>query len=207
MLSKALSFYVSITRGQQIFQYLPLLGNRLTIVHLTKHKSMNFKSASHLLIATAITIVTATIAPSKAFAATTANVPIGGSVAQTLDIQSTTDPGAAALDLTTAGEKTVKVATLAINTNNSTGYTLTINDGTMVRTGEAGSTPIAYQVSTVIAGEAAPTTFAAGNHTYSSAAANATGSNGRDLYIRYTPAALQDPGAYTATVTMTVADN
>jgi hypothetical protein len=168
---------------------------------------MNFKITSRLLIAIIVATVGSAIAPTKSFAATTANVPLSGSVASTLDITAAPEAGASALDLS-AGEKTVKVATLSIQTNNSTGYTLTVNDGVLAKAApDAAVTPIAYQVNTANAGAAAPTTFTAGNHTFNSGVANAAGAGNRDLYIRYTPEALQDPGTYTATVTMTVADN
>jgi hypothetical protein len=139
--------------------------------------NMKFNFSARLLTAAAIAFAGAAIAPSNAFAATQATVNVGGAVAQTLDIQSTTAPGAGNLDLTSAGAKQIKVADVAINTNNSTGYTLTINDGSMIRTGEAGSTPIAFQVLTVADAAAVPAegAFAAGTHTFNSGAANAVG--------------------------------
>ncbi|NJM44763.1 MAG: hypothetical protein HC860_00280 [Alkalinema sp. RU_4_3] len=164
---------------------------------------MKFNLSSRFFAAAAIALAGAAMAPSDAFAATGATVNIGGTVTTTLNIVATPDAGAATLDLS-GGVKTPKVATLAIDTNNSTGYTLTATNGDMVN-GTA-TTPISYLVSTVNAGGAAPTAFAA-NYTYSSTAANAAGAGGRDLYIQYTPAALQDPGTYAATITLAVTDN
>jgi hypothetical protein len=164
---------------------------------------MKFNFSARILTAAAIAFAGAAIAPGTAFAETTANLPLSGTVTTTLNIVSTPLPAATALDLS-GGVKTPKVATLAIDTNNSTGYTLTASNGNLTNT--TATTPIPYLVSSVGTGDAAPTVFAAG-YTYASNAANAAASGGRDLYIQYTPAALQDPGTYTGTITLAVTDN
>jgi hypothetical protein len=166
---------------------------------------MKFNFSARLLTAAAIAFAGAAIMPNNAFAATGATVNIGGTVAPTLNIVATPAPGAGTLDLS-GGAKVAIVATVAIDTNNSTGYTMTATDGDMVN-GTA-TTPIAYQVTSVAAGAAAPAAGVfAPTYTYASNAANAAATGGRDLYVAYTPAALQDPGAYTATITLAVTDN
>jgi hypothetical protein len=166
---------------------------------------MKFNFSPRLLAAVAITFVGTAIAPSDAFAATDATVSIGGTVTPTLNIVATPAAGAGTLDLS-GGAKVAIVATLAIDTNNSTGYTMIATDGNMVNA--TAITPIAYQVTSVAAGAPAPAAGAfGGNYTYSSNAANTTATSGRDLYVAYTPAALQDPGTYTATITLGVTDN
>jgi hypothetical protein len=168
---------------------------------------MKFNFSARLLTVAVIAFAGAAIAPSNAFAATTANVGIGGTVNSTLDIAATPTAAATTLNLT-AGEKIAKVADLAITTNNTTGYTLTATEGNMVRTGQEAVTPIAFKVTTTADAAAAPVagdfTGTAGLYTY---ADNATaGADPRDLYVTYTPTAAQDPGAYTATITLTVLD-
>ncbi|NJN49343.1 MAG: hypothetical protein HC805_05640 [Alkalinema sp. RL_2_19] len=168
---------------------------------------MNSKVLSRVLMTAGLVAGVVTL-PSTAFAATTADVTVGGTVTSTLAVSATPD-GAAATGLTmTQGTETIaKIADVAVETNNSTGLTLTVNDGLM--TNPDGQT-IAYDVLLVADGAAAPTTgFADGQITYATTGANATAAaeGNRDLYINFTPSALQDPGVYSGTVTMTVADN
>lgn len=167
------------------------------------------KSIRRVLIASGLVLgATAAFSPT-AFAQTAGTVPLSGTVASTLAITSAATTEAGALDLDgdgTAAEHIVKAADMAIATNNEQGYTLTVSSGNLTK---ANGTPIAYQVTTVADAAAAPATggflVASGtNYTVSTAAA---GSVPRDLYIKYTPAALQDAGAYGATINLTVADN
>jgi hypothetical protein len=148
---------------------------------------------------------------SSAKAATTGDVPLSGTVAATLDLVTTPTATASTLPLdgTAAGvEQILKVADLNIQTNNTLGYTLTVPSGNL--TGSRGGT-VAYQVTVMdnnvqaAAGDFATATGSALN--YSTTAPNAAVDGDRDLYIRYTPAALQNPGAYTATINLAVADN
>ena len=108
------------------------------------------------------------------------------------------------MDDTAAGQQqTVPIATLAISTNNATGYTLDVTtDGTLTSTN--GGT-IAYKVSADLV--SATPTFTSKDDTYASTGANALNSNPVSVQIQYTPAALQDPGTYTSQINLSVQDN
>lgn len=100
----------------------------------------------------------------------------------------------------------VEVATLTLSTDHTGGYTLMITAGDITKTG---GTPIAFQVTTVPANSAAPS---AGAFTVPSSSlyllsTSTTGTEDRDLYIRYTPGSLQDPGAYSGNISLTITDN
>jgi hypothetical protein len=100
----------------------------------------------------------------------------------------------------------VKVADLALSTDNSRGLTLTISSGSLTKTG---GTSIPFQVTTVANGAGTPstaafTTPAGSNYTFSAVLGDTTA---RDLYIKYTSAVLQDPGAYNAAISLVVTDN
>lgn len=104
-------------------------------------------------------------------------------------------------------EHILKVADLNITSDGPLGFTLTVTSGSLSN-GE-GQTPIAFQVVTVAAGSAAPSagmfTAASGeSHVFTSLQA---GSVTRELYVRYTPATLQDPGTYSHVVSVLIADN
>jgi hypothetical protein len=101
-------------------------------------------------------------------------------------------------------EYIVKIATLAISQIGTNGFTLTVNSGKLTKAN--GQTPISFQVTTVTTGSGAPTaasfsTSAENNYTLS------TNSNSLDLYIKYTPLPLQDPGNYSHNLTLQVVDN
>lgn len=165
-------------------------------------------SRRFLLASSLVLSATAVWAPS-AFADT---VPLEGTVDSTLTLTTTVLTSAAndlPLDVAAAGtQQIIQVADLAISTNNQQGYTLTVSSGDLTKTG---GTPISYQTATTadtVAASAASFTVASGTpYTYASSAANAVGTGSRDLYIMYTPAALQDPGTYIGSITVTVADN
>jgi hypothetical protein len=159
------------------------------------------------LTAAAIAFAGAAIAPGTAFADTGATVNIGGTVNSTLAIVATPTAAATTLNLT-AGEKIAKIADLAITTNNTTGYTLTATEGNMVRTGQEAVTPIAFKVTTTADAAAVPGAgaFTGTGTLYTYADNVAAGADPRDLYVAYTPDAAQDPGAYTALITLTVLD-
>lgn len=167
------------------------------------------KSIRRALIASGLFLgATAAFSPT-AFAQTAATVPLSGTVATTLAMTSVATTEAGTLDLDgdgTAAEHIVKVADVAIATNNETGYTLTVSSGNLTKTG---GTSIAYQATTVSDAATAPATggftVASGtNYTVSTAAA---GSVPKDLYVKYTPGALQDAGTYVGTISLNVADN
>lgn len=138
------------------------------------------------------------------------SVALSGSVASTAAIVSTPTPAATSLNLggtgVAIGEQIVKVADLALITNNSTGLTLTITSGNLTN----GIGSVAFAVQSVADAASAPLsaafTVASGtdNSTYVSSAA---GADDRDLYIAYTPAAVLDPGLYEGTITLSVQDN
>jgi len=172
---------------------------------------MSTKLIRRFLIASGL-FLGATVAFSPAaFAATDGTVGLSGSVASTLAITAAPTGGATSMNLQgtgTAGVETIiQVADLAIDTNNSTGYTLTVTSGNLVNT--TATTPIAYQVTTVADGGTAPVTgaFTVASGTNYTVASSAAGSVPKDLYIKYTPAQYQDPGSYSATINVSVADN
>jgi hypothetical protein len=143
-----------------------------------------------------------------ALAGTSDTVSLSGTVTTTLSIDATDTAGATALDIDgegSAGEHIVKVADVAMTTNNEQGLTLTFSGGNLTKTG---GTSIAYRVVTVADGASAPVTgdsgWAAGSTTFQTSAA---GDSARDLYIKYTPAALQDPGTYTGSISLSISDN
>ncbi|MFZ4558148.1 MAG: hypothetical protein ACOYN8_17420 [Pseudanabaena sp.] len=101
----------------------------------------------------------------------------------------------------------VKISTLALSTNSSKGFTVTISSGNITKIGQ--ETPIAYNVTTLPSGTNAPSgadfsVTSGNNYTF---ATNEVGSQSRDLYIFYTPAKMQDPGVYNANIIVSIADN
>lgn len=100
----------------------------------------------------------------------------------------------------------VKIADITLSTDNASGLTLSVTSGSLTK---VNGTDIDFQVTTVQDDAAPPTagdfTVASGNiYTYATVAA---GAENRDVYIRYTPKELQDPGNYSAAVQLSVADN
>jgi phage tail sheath gpL-like len=149
-------------------------------------------------------LVSALGAPA-AFAATTGSVALSGTVTTTLAITVTPTGSASTLDLS-GGVKIVKVADVAMLTNNEQGLTVSISSASLTKTG---GSSIPWQVTTVADAGTAPLSAA---FTVASGAAYTVGSSvagtlDKDLYIKYTPLALQDPGTYTGTINLTVADN
>lgn len=168
---------------------------------------MNSKVFSRVLM-TAGVVAGVVSLPSIASADTSANIGVGGNVPSTLAITAAADGGATSTSVTTGTETIAKIADLSMETNNSTGLTLTVNAGT-VTNGDSETMPFEVLILEDGASTPATTAFSAGTQTYNSGGANASGASIglRDLYIKYKPAALQDPGTYSGTVTVTVADN
>jgi len=162
-------------------------------------------SIRRALVLSSLVLGATTLFSEKAMADT---VTLGGTVASTLTLVTTPTAAASNLPLSTGTRQIVQVADLAISTNNEQGYTLTATSGSLTK---VGGTPIAYQVTTTadaVPAVAGTFTIASGTpYTNPSTAANAVGTGGLDLHIMYTPAALQDPGAYAGIITVTVADN
>lgn len=166
------------------------------------------KSLPRILAILGISVGASVIMPSKVHADT---VNLSGTVSSTLTLSTsaTSDAGSLPLDGAAAGnQQIVQVADLGIHTNNEQGYTLTVTSGNLTK---SGGTAISYQTTTTATGVSAVTgdfTVASGtDYTFNTSAANASGTGDRDLWIQYTPAALQDPGSYTGSITVTVADN
>ena len=164
-------------------------------------------SIRRALVLSSLVLGATTLFSAKAMANTSTPVNIGGTVASTLALTTAPTFAAGNLPLNGSTQQIIRVAGLGISTNQSLGYTLTASSGSLAKIG--GATPIAYQVTTTAAGGPAPAAggFALASHTFASSAANAPGSNGRDLYIMYTPAALQEAGAYAGLITVSVVDN
>lgn len=142
---------------------------------------------------------------SAAVAATTGSVTLGGSVSSSLSITSVDTAAASTLDLS-GGQKIVQVADIDMSTNNEQGLTLTASSGDLTKTG---GSSIAFQVSSVADQATAPlaAAFTVASGSDYTVATSAAGSDAEDLYIMYTPAALQDPGAYAGSISLTVTDN
>lgn len=101
----------------------------------------------------------------------------------------------------------IKVGTITLNTTSPNGFILNIIASNLINS--KGETPINIQVTTVSAGSGTPgegyfTTGA--NQTYSYFNNNANASETRDLYIKYTPASLQNPGNYNAYINLNIVD-
>ncbi|MBE9076004.1 hypothetical protein IQ241_01615 [Romeria aff. gracilis LEGE 07310] len=135
-------------------------------------------------------------------------VNLSGTVASTSSVTSTATAGATTLSLagqgTAAADTVVKVADMALSSNNSQGVTLAAAAGGSLTNG-TGS--LAYQVLIVADGAATPvaTDFTATSDS-KSVTDFASGVAARDLYIEYDAPALLDPGTYTSTITVTVTD-
>ncbi|MHC5821202.1 MAG: hypothetical protein ACYT04_36360 [Nostoc sp.] len=105
-----------------------------------------------------------------------------------------------------ASSRIVKVANLELSTDDSNGFTLTISSQSLTKSG--GETPIPFQVTTVAANESpndSDFSISPGsNYTVSTTSA---GSSSKEMYIKYTPAALQHPGAYNTSISFVITDN
>ncbi|MBE9108178.1 hypothetical protein IQ273_01925 [Nodosilinea sp. LEGE 07298] len=161
------------------------------------------KTFRNTLIASTLVVAGAALAtPAKADP-----VNLGGTVADTSAVTSTATAAASTLNLYGAGTAqtnvVVKVADMALITNNTTGVTLTA-------TGDAGLTngtsTLPYQVLIVADAAAAPADTAFSSTIDSKSVTDfSAGAAARDLYIEYDAPALLDPGAYTGVITVSVA--
>ncbi|MBA3463590.1 MAG: hypothetical protein H0T46_26775 [Deltaproteobacteria bacterium] len=121
---------------------------------------------------------------------------------------STGNPGALVMDGEgTSSTRIVKIATLTLSTDDGDGLTVSITSGSLTKAD--GRTPVPFQVVLVASGASAPvsgefTTPSPTTYTWSN---GGTGEVEMDLYIKYTSASLQDPGAYSASVDLVVVDN
>ncbi len=158
-----------------------------------KFQALKFLSVGLLLISSA------------AVAATGGSVVLTGSVTSTVALV-VTPGGNTGLVLQGAAQRIVKVAGLAMTTNDDQGLLLTVTSGSMVK---AGGEDIVFQVQTVVGGATAPlaVAFDVESGTDYEVGTTAAGPVNKDLYIMYTTVASQDPGAYEGTINLTVEDN
>jgi hypothetical protein len=100
----------------------------------------------------------------------------------------------------------VKVADLALTTDRATGFTLTISSGSLTK---SGATAIGFQIALVAHGAGAPSgvAFIVASGSNLTLSTTSAGPVEKDLYIQYTPAALQDPGAYGTSIDVSILDN
>jgi hypothetical protein len=118
--------------------------------------------------------------------------------------------GATGLELDGRGSASthiVKIAEISLTTSAAGGFTVTVTAGSLIKVD--GSTPVSLRV--VLVDRDAPSPSAAAftipsgtPYVFSTTAA---GTVEKDAYIKYTPAALQDPGAYAAVVEIDIVDN
>jgi hypothetical protein len=174
-------------------------------IHLElKHMlSTNFR---RVLVASGLVVASSFMA-SAAFAGITGSVPLSGTVATTLAVTAT-PVNNTSMNLTTASVQRVKVADVTMGTNNATGLKL-VFDSDVAFVNANAKTPIAVGVQ-VLAG-ASPTTPTSAYITSAGTLVTETAAQAVNtpysLFVEYTPAALQDPGAYSASIGLTVTDN
>lgn len=98
-----------------------------------------------------------------------------------------------------------KVATVTVSTLSLLGYTLTVSSGAIQK--PLGGPDIPYQILAVNAGAPQPQssdfTVSSGNNFARCSLTPLT----LDVYIKYTPAVLQDPGNYNATINLEAKNN
>ncbi len=168
------------------------------------------RTFNRLAIAAGVILGSSVLYASSAMAA---DVTISGSVTSQASVTLTNGNQALVLGGTGTGtgltDHIEKAADVSLFTNNTGGLELTITSGNLTN-GTPGSSTIAYQVVTT----ADTLTPASGDFTQASSTDKkesiTTGfTNGaleRDLHVMYTTPELLDPGIYTATITVTVAD-
>jgi hypothetical protein len=162
-----------------------------------------------VLVASGLAVATSGFMGAAAFAQTTATVLLNGTVASTLAVTATAVNNNG-MNLTTPSVQRVKVADVTMGTNNATGLTLAFGtDVAFVNQSFAAKTPIPVAVQ-VLAGASAtlPTTgyIAIPGPLVTGTTAQAV-NTAYSLFVEYTPAALQDPALYSASIGLTVTDN
>jgi hypothetical protein len=107
----------------------------------------------------------------------------------------------------TASTHIVKIAELSLSSDASVGLTLTITSGSLAKAD--GSTPVTFQVVLVNRAAQAPASaaFTTASGTPYLFSTHSAGTVEKDIYIKYAPAARQDPGSYSASVDLDVMDN
>jgi hypothetical protein len=99
----------------------------------------------------------------------------------------------------------VKIAVVELSSDRPLGFTLSISAGRLMK---GGGRAIPFQVTAVDHAAAPPTAsaFTAPSGSLYTLAMG-PGTYGKDLYIKYSAAALQDPGTYSASLELDVVDN
>jgi len=118
-------------------------------------------------------------------------------------VTATAAAGVLNLDLDGEGSASthiVKVADLSLSDGGANGIEVTISSGSLTK---AGGEPVAFQVAVVERGAAQPSS---GDFTAVSGSFSTGASAEKDLYIKYLPASLQDPGVYAADIDIHVSD-
>lgn len=131
-----------------------------------------------------------------------------GLAAPSVSVQASASAIGLALDgLGSASTHIVKVADVSASTNAAGGFTLSVSSGYLSKAD--GRTQVSFQVVLVAAGASAPSSsaFTTPSGTLYTFSTGSAGAVDEQLYIKYTPAALQDPGTYSAVVNLDVRDN
>ena len=106
-----------------------------------------------------------------------------------------------------ASTHVVRIGVVSASTSGPNGFTLSVSSGSLAKAD--GSTPIAFQV-VLVDRDATPPSSAAfttpSGMTYTLVMLTAAAVD-KDLYIKYTPRSLQDPGPYSASVELGIVDN
>lgn len=157
-------------------------------------------------------LITGLVAGTLAFGSTAAfadTVNLAGSIASTNTLNTTTLPAASTLNLygvgTDQAAQVVQVASVALTTNNDEGIQLSADGGTGKLTnpesGELAFTVLLVDTTvTPVAGD-----FSSASQTVNVEPSDFTNNAAtQHLYISYDPPAYLDPGAYSASITVTL---
>jgi hypothetical protein len=128
--------------------------------------------------------------------------------APALSAQATAAASSLRIDgLASGSTRIVKIGVVSLSTTGPEGFTLSVSSGSLNKSD--GTTPLGFQVVLVDRDATAPSSAAfttPSGMTYFFATSSAVTVD-KDLYIKYRPAALQDPGAYTASIELGIVDN
>ena len=141
---------------------------------------------------------------SAAFAGNaTTNIILSGTVAPIISIAATATSDAEQLPLSTAGQQTVKIADLTLNSNNFSGVTVTVsstNSGRLVDSNEP-ENAVLYQIALI------PDNGTPGGFDSLSSFSQSVLLSQTDLYIQFNNPSVPKQGNYSDTITVTVSDN
>jgi hypothetical protein len=107
----------------------------------------------------------------------------------------------------TASTHVVKIADLMLATDSANGLTVFVTSGQLTNADDR--TSVSFRVLLVNDGASAPSpsAFTTPSGDIYSFPTSTAGGVAKDLYLRYTPASVQDPGTYSATVDISAVDN